>query len=103
MPAYKDKNGTWYVMARYTDWTGEKKQKCQRGFITRREALEWEAQFKLSELRIATNMGSFPVVIKEALNMISYNVGKCAEPIQPLTAEQHSKLEGVMRNIGLLK
>ena len=50
MPVYKDKNnGSWYVMARYTDWTGEKKQKCQRGFDTRREALEWEAQFKLKK------------------------------------------------------
>ena len=48
-------------------------------------------------------MGSFPVVIKEALNMIGYNVGKCAEPIQPLTPEQHAKLEVVMKNIGLLK
>lgn len=49
MPVYKDKNGTWYVMARFTDWTGEKKQKCQRGFATRREVLEWEAQFKLQK------------------------------------------------------
>ena len=47
MPAYKDKNGTWYAMVRYTDWRGEKKQKCQRGFETRRDALVWEAQFKL--------------------------------------------------------
>lgn len=38
MPAYKDKNGTWYAMVRYTDWRGEKKQKCQRGFETRRDA-----------------------------------------------------------------
>ena len=76
-------------------------------FVSELKAGKWdaalEAQFKLSELRIATNMGSFPVDIKEALNMIGYNVGKCAEPIQPLTAEQHAKLEVVMKNIGLLK
>ena len=48
MPVYKnDKNGTWYAIVRYKDWTGQNKQKCQRGFATRREALEWEAQFKL--------------------------------------------------------
>ncbi|MDD6590321.1 MAG: Arm DNA-binding domain-containing protein, partial [Anaerobutyricum hallii] len=48
MPVYKnEKNGTWYAMVRYKDWTGQNKQKCQRGFATRREALEWEAQFKL--------------------------------------------------------
>lgn len=49
MPAYKDKNGTWYLMIRYTDWRGEKKQKCQRGFETKRDALAWEAQFKLKK------------------------------------------------------
>ena len=49
MPVYKAKNGTWYVMVRFTDWTGAKKQKCQRGFETKREAQEWEAQFKLQK------------------------------------------------------
>lgn len=50
MPVYKnEKNGTWYAMMRYKDWTGQNKQKCQRGFATRREALEWEAQFKLQK------------------------------------------------------
>ena len=47
MPAYKNKEtGTWYVMTQYTDWTGERKQKCKRGFSTRREALEWEQKFQ---------------------------------------------------------
>ena len=32
-------------MARYTDWKGERKQKCKRGFATRKEALEWERKF----------------------------------------------------------
>lgn len=50
MPVYKnEKNGTWYAMVRYKDWTGQNKQKCQRGFDARREALEWEAQFKLQK------------------------------------------------------
>ena len=47
MSAYKDeKQGTWYVSFRYVDWTGEKKQKLKRGFRTKREALEYEAEFK---------------------------------------------------------
>lgn len=51
MPVYKnDKNGTWYVMVRYKDWKGERKQKCQRGFGTKREAQEWERQFFASEI-----------------------------------------------------
>ena len=48
MPVFKDENkGTWYVMARYVDWTGERKQKCKRGFATKREAQEWERMFQL--------------------------------------------------------
>ena len=47
MPIYKnEKTGTWYVMTRYTDWTGERKQKCKRGFKTKREAQEWERTFE---------------------------------------------------------
>lgn len=34
MPAYKNKDsGSWYVVTQYTDWTGERKQKCKRGLI----------------------------------------------------------------------
>ena len=41
MPVFKNEaSGTWYVMARYTDWTGTRKQKCKRGFATKREAQE---------------------------------------------------------------
>lgn len=47
MPIFKNEdNGTWYVMARYTDWKGERKQKCKRGFSTKREAQEWERTFQ---------------------------------------------------------
>ena len=47
MPVYKDGcKGTWYVMARYTNWTGERKQKCKRGFATKRDAQEWERTFQ---------------------------------------------------------
>ena len=46
MAAIKNEcNGTWYTMFHYTDWTGERKQKCKRGFATKREALEWERKF----------------------------------------------------------
>lgn len=47
MPIFKNEdNGNWYVMARYTDWKGERKQKCKRGFATKREAQEWERTFQ---------------------------------------------------------
>ena len=62
-----------------------------------------EAQFKLSALRIATNMGTFPIVIKEALNMLGFKVGTCAAPIMPLDNAQRDKLRAVLTEIGLLK
>ena len=65
------------------------------------EALE--AQFKLSALRVASNMGTFPVVIKEALNMLGFNVGDCAAPILPLNEEQRTGLRAVLGEIGLLE
>ena len=47
MPAYKDNgHNTWYCMFYFEDWTGQKKKKC--GFKTKKEALEWESEFKLS-------------------------------------------------------
>ncbi len=49
MPAYKDeKKNTWYCLFYYENWKGERKKKCKRGFKTKKEALEWEANFKLA-------------------------------------------------------
>lgn len=31
-------SGTWYAMCWFTDWKGERKQKCKRGFATKKEA-----------------------------------------------------------------
>lgn len=49
IPAYKYalKNGKvlWYANFYYTDWTGEKKHICKRGFNTQREAKEYERTF----------------------------------------------------------
>jgi integrase len=46
MSVYKNQDsGTWYSICRFTDWKGVRKQKCRRGFTTKREALEWEREF----------------------------------------------------------
>ena len=48
MPVFKNEsNGTWYVMARYVNWKGERKQKCKRGFATKKDAQEWERTFQM--------------------------------------------------------
>lgn len=62
-----------------------------------------DAQFRLSNLRIATNMGTFPVVIKEGLNLLGFDVGDCYAPILPLEEAQRERLRGVLIEIGLLK
>lgn len=50
MAVYKDeKRGTWYVSFHYVDWTGQNKRKMKRGFRTKREALQWEQNFRLRE------------------------------------------------------
>ena len=60
MPVYKNKKtGSWYVMVHYQDWTGENKQKCKRGFGTKREAQEWEWQFKLQKEANVMSMLAF--------------------------------------------
>lgn len=50
MPAYKytlkdGKTIKWYANFYYTDWTGNKKHVCKRGFKTQREAKEYERSF----------------------------------------------------------
>ena len=61
-----------------------------------------DAQFRFSTLRIATNMGTFPVVLKEALKLIGHDCGDCVKPIQPLNDEQRARLKTVLTDMGLL-
>ena len=61
-----------------------------------------EAQYKLAPLRIASNMGTFPAVIKEGLVMRGYNVGKCLDPIAELHPDQKDKLREVLKNMELI-
>lgn len=55
MSVHKENKGTWRVIYRYTDWTGEKKQSSKRGFETKREALAWERE-QHNKLNSSLNM-----------------------------------------------
>lgn len=47
MPAYKDKDqGTWFVKFYCCDWSGKRLQIKKRGFVTKKEALEYEKNYK---------------------------------------------------------
>ena len=46
MPAYKDeKSGMWRSQFYYTDWKGKRCKKNKRGFKTKKEAQQYEAEF----------------------------------------------------------
>ena len=61
-----------------------------------------EAQFQLAKLRIATNLGTFPVVLKEALKMIGLDCGPCHAPIAPLNEQERQEVRTVLTSMGLL-
>ena len=61
-----------------------------------------DAQFRFSALRIATNKGTFPVVLKEALKMIGHDCGDCVKPILPLHDDQREQLRQVLSEMNLL-
>ena len=49
MPVYKDeKRNTWTSKFKYKNWKGETKWGGKRGFSTKREALQWENDFKMN-------------------------------------------------------
>ena len=48
MAVYKDKKrGTWYTSFPYVDWTGKRCRKLKRGFLTKKEAQNWENHFDI--------------------------------------------------------
>ncbi len=60
------------------------------------------AQEQLALLRNAINMGTFPAVVKEALNLMGMGVGPCHRPIAPLSDESRAKLRDVLKQMGVL-
>lgn len=61
-----------------------------------------DIQFKLSPLRNAFSLGSFPVVLKESLNLIGVDVGTTRLPIKPLSTDNRSKLNTILKDMDLV-
>lgn len=45
MPAYKDKNSTWFCKFYYKDWQGQRQQEYKRGFKREKDAKKYEREF----------------------------------------------------------
>ena len=61
-----------------------------------------ELQRKLAPIRIAFSLGTFPVVMKEALNMIGLPAGQCRKPILPMKEDARAELKRILTNAGIL-
>ena len=62
-----------------------------------------EAQFRLAPLRLAFDLGTFPVVIKEALTLIGIEAGVGIPPVGGMKPEAKAELKEILKNMGLLR
>jgi len=62
-----------------------------------------EAQYALAPLRIAFSLGTFPAVIKEALQMIGIPVGATTAPCGPLNEVEKNQLHTVLVGMKLIQ
>jgi 4-hydroxy-tetrahydrodipicolinate synthase len=61
-----------------------------------------EAQYRLAPLRLAFGWGTFPVVIKEALNLMGFDAGQAVLPVGPLAENKREDLRRVLVEMGVL-
>ena len=61
------------------------------------------AQFRLAPLRLAFDLGTFPVVIKEALTLIGIDAGLGIAPVGGIKPEAKAELKGILQQMGLVK
>jgi 4-hydroxy-tetrahydrodipicolinate synthase len=72
-------------------------------FIAGDLAAAREAQFKLAPLRLAFSLGSFPVVVKDALNLLGLRVGAPLKPNTPCSDANLAKLRTILEAVGALR
>lgn len=60
-----------------------------------------ELQYKLSMLKSAFCLGSFPVVVKEALKLLGINAGDTISPIHEMSAKNRGKLIKILKDLDL--
>lgn len=61
-----------------------------------------EAQERLTPLRLAFSLGTFPAMIKEALSLMGLPGGRCRGPIAALSSDDRQKLKQILRDLHVL-
>ncbi len=61
-----------------------------------------EAQFRLAPLRLAFDLGTFPVVIKEALSLLGIDAGVGIPPVGGISTKAKAELKEILKKMGLL-
>ncbi len=60
------------------------------------------SQQEVAPLRLALTWGTFPAVIKEALNLMGMQVGPCRRPVGPLTDARREELRQLLIQMNVL-
>ena len=76
--------------------------KLYDAFLAGDWAKAMEAQATITRLRNSFALGTFPVVLKEAMGMKGMSVGSARAPTQPLTAQNKQKLRAILETTGVL-
>lgn len=61
-----------------------------------------ELQQKLLPVRLAFGLGTFPVVVKEAMRMIGQPAGPARDPVGPMSDQARAELSAVLKGAGVL-
>ena len=61
-----------------------------------------DAQRELSQLRDAFSLGTFPVVVKEAMELVGWPAGPARGPVQPLNDQAREELRRILQGLGAL-
>ena len=69
-------------------------------FVSGDHALALELQRKLNPLRRAFALGSFPVVVKDAMALVGQPAGPARAPISSITGEARAALASILRDLG---
>ncbi|MFN2228516.1 MAG: 4-hydroxy-tetrahydrodipicolinate synthase [Anaerolineae bacterium] len=61
-----------------------------------------ELQEKLLPVRLAFGLGTFPVVVKEAMHLIGQPAGPARDPVGPMSDQARAELRNVLKEAGVL-